>query len=150
MKKYWKEFLYRGLMFGGLGPIVVAIIYLCLQASLANFFLRGDEVFVAILSTYLLAFVHAGASVFHQIEEWSVAKSLLYHFSLLYLAYIVCYLINAWIPFEPLVLAIFTGIFVLGYFLICLIVFLSIRAVGKRLNASLIKQEPKSKEEKPF
>lgn len=141
MKRYWKEFLHRGLLFGGFGPIVMAIIYLCLQVSLSDFSLRGNEVFVSILSTYLLAFIHAGASVFHQIEEWSIAKSLFYHFLVLYLVYTLCYLINAWIPFEPLVLAIFTVAFVLGYFLICLIVFLSIRGVEKRLNGSLREQK---------
>jgi hypothetical protein len=141
MKRYWKEFLHRGLLFGGFGPIVMAIIYLCLQVSLSDFSLRGNEVFVAILSTYLLAFIHAGASVFHQIEEWSIAKSLFYHFLVLYLVYTLCYLINAWIPFEPLVLLIFTVAFVLGYFLICLIVFLSIRGVEKRLNGSLREQK---------
>ena len=141
MKRYWKEFLHRGLLFGGFGPIVMAIIYLCLQVSLEDFSLRGNEVFVSILSTYLLAFIHAGASVFHQIEEWSIAKSLFYHFLVLYLVYTLCYLINAWIPFEPLVLLIFTVAFVLGYFLICLIVFLSIRGVEKRLNGSLREQK---------
>lgn len=141
MKRYWKEFLHRGLLFGGFGPIVMAIIYLCLQVSLSDFSLRGNEVFVSILSTYLLAFIHAGASVFHQIEEWSIAKSLFYHFLVLYLVYTLCYLINAWIPFEPLVLLIFTVAFVLGYFLICLIVFLSIRGVEKRLNGSLREQK---------
>jgi hypothetical protein len=141
MKGYWKEFLHRGLLFGGFGPIVMAIIYLCLQVSLSDFSLRGNEVFVSILSTYLLAFIHAGASVFHQIEEWSIAKSLFYHFLVLYLVYTLCYLINAWIPFEPLVLLIFTVAFVLGYFLICLIVFLSIRGVEKRLNGSLREQK---------
>ena len=79
--------------------------------------------------------------MFHQIEEWSIAKSLFYHFLVLYLVYTLFYLINAWIPFEPLVLLIFTVAFVLGYFLICLIVFLSIRGVEKRLNGSLREQK---------
>ena len=86
MKKYFKEFLLRGMMFSGLGPIVLAVIYLVLSQTVQDFSLSGGEAFAGILSTYLLAFVHAGASVFNQIEHWSTVKSLLCHFSTLYAA----------------------------------------------------------------
>ena len=105
--------------------------------TLEEFTLTGDEVFIAILSIYLLAFVHAGASVFNQIESWPVAKSVLCHFGLLYVAYALCYVINSWIPFEPMVLGIFTAIFAVGYAVIWLAVYVSIRVTVKRLNRSL-------------
>ena len=132
-----KDFFLRGLLFGGFGPVVLGIVYLILQHTLEDFTLTGDEVFIAILSIYLLAFVHAGASVFNQIESWPVAKSVLCHFGLLYVAYALCYVINSWIPFEPVVLGIFTAVFVAVYGLVWLIVYTCIRATVKRLNRSL-------------
>ena len=132
-----KDFFLRGLLFGGFGPVVLGIVYLVLHFTLEDFTLTGDEVFIAILSIYLLAFVHAGASVFNQIESWPVAKSVLCHFGLLYVAYVLCYVINSWIPFEPVVLGIFTAVFAAVYGLVWLIVYTCIRATVKRLNRSL-------------
>lgn len=125
------------MLFGGFGPIIIGIIYIILQATLNDFSLNGTEVCLAIVSTYLLAFVQAGASVFNQIEEWPLAKSLFCHFSLLYLAYVLCYLGNTWIPFNPLVILIFTAIFVVGYFLIWSTVYTIIKITSKRLNRQL-------------
>lgn len=137
MNKYLKSFLHRGLMFGGFGPIVVGIVYLILSKSIIDFALDGTQVFLAIISTYLLAFLQAGASVFNQIEHWSLPKSLLCHFATLYIAYTVCYLVNTWIPFEPTVLLIFTLIFVICYFAIWTVVYLSVKITSKRFNAKI-------------
>ncbi|MBQ7910067.1 MAG: DUF3021 domain-containing protein [Clostridia bacterium] len=132
-----RDFFFRGLLFGGFGPVIAGIIYLILHFTLKDLALTGLQVFTVIVSTYLLAFVHAGASVFNQIESWPLAKSTLCHFGLLYVAYILCYVINSWIPFEPLVLGIFTAIFAVGYAVIWLAVYVSIRVTVKRLNRSL-------------
>ena len=137
MNKYLKEFLHRGLMFGGFGPIILGIIYAILEATLADFTLNGGQLLIAIVSVYLLAFLQAGVSVFNQIEHWSIPKALLCHFSVLYLAYVLCYLLNSWIPFNPNVLLIFTGIFVGLYLVIWLTVYVSIKLVTKRLNSKL-------------
>ena len=99
--------------------------------------LSGNEVFSAIISTYLLAFVHAGASVFNQIEEWSIMKSLLCHFGLLYVIYIACYLFNSWIPFDGNVILIFTAVFVAVYFVVWGIVYFSVRGTRRKMNAKL-------------
>ena len=132
-----KEFFFRGLIFGGAGPLVLGIVYLCLHRVLENFSLSGFEVFLGILSTYILAFIHAGSGVFHKIESWSPSKSCLCQMSLLYASYILCYVLNDWIPFEPIAIAVFTAIFVVGYGVICLTVYLSIKAYAKRLNRAL-------------
>lgn len=132
-----RDFFFRGLMFGGFGPIIAGIVYLILHFTLEDLTLTGLQVFTVIVSTYLLAFVHAGASVFNQIESWPLAKSILCHFGLLYISYVLCYVINSWIPFEPLVLGIFTAIFAVGYAVIWLAVYVSIRVTVKRLNRSL-------------
>lgn len=137
MNKHLKSFLQRGLAFAGFGPIIAGIVFLILGNTITDFSLTGYQVFMAIISTYILAFVQAGASVFNQIEEWPLTKSLLCHFVSLYAVYISCYLINTWIPFEPMAVLIFTAIFVVGYLAIWLIVYLSVKATTKKLNSKL-------------
>ena len=132
-----KDFFFRGLLFGGFGPVVLGIVYLILHHTLEDLTLSGEEVFHGILSTYVLAFIHAGSGVFHQIERFSPGKACLCQMSLLYAAYVLCYMLNNWLPFEPLAIAIFTAIFVVGYVVICLAVYLGVHAAAKRLNRSL-------------
>ena len=124
-------------MFGGFGPLVAGIIYFVVSKTSPTFFLNGTEVFCAILSTYILAFLQAGASVFNQIENWSLMKSLLCHFSTLFVAYTSCYLLNSWIPFDYRVILIFIGIFVAVYFTVWSIVYFSIKATSRKLNMKL-------------
>ena len=137
MNIYLKRFLQRGIAFGGTGPLILGIIYYILSLAIEGFSLSGGEVLVAIVSTYILAFVQAGASVFNQIEEWPLAKCTFVHFLTLYLAYVLCYLVNSWIPFDINVVLIFTAIFAVGYFVVWLAVFVSIKAVSKKLNAKI-------------
>lgn len=137
MNKYVKEFLHRGLMFSGFGPIIFGIIVFIVSKTTDNLVLNAGEVLVGIVSTYLLAFVHAGASVFNQIEHWGIGKSLLCHLSTLYVAYSICYVINTWIPFEPKMLLLFTAIFMVIYFVVWGIVYVSVKATSKNFNAKL-------------
>ena len=137
MNKYLKMFLHRGLVFGGFGPVVIGIIYLILQNTIDGFSLGGDDVFLGIISTYLLAFVHAGASVFTGIEEWGLAKSFACHFGVLYAAYSVCYLVNDWVPRTFCGFAFFTGIFAAFYLLVWAIVLLGIKLTSKEFNKRL-------------
>lgn len=137
MNKYIKEFLHRGLMFGGFGPIIFGIIVFIVSKKTDNFIPEAGEVFIGIVSIYLLAFVHAGASVFNQIEHWSIGKSLLCHLSTLYVAYSLCYVINTWIPFEPKMLLLFTAIFMIIYFVVWGVVYFTIKATSKNFNAKL-------------
>ena len=137
MNKYLKAFLHRGLIFGGFGPIIAGIVYLILSMTLDSFSVSGKEMFFVIISTYLLAFVHAGASVFNQIDQWPITKSMFFHFSTLYLAYVICYLFNDWLKPDFKVIMIFTGVFAAIYFIIWAIVVISIKITEKRLNARL-------------
>lgn len=138
MNKYVKEFLHRGLMFAGFGPIIVGIIYFILSYTIKDFSIGGKETFVAILSVYILAFVHAGSSVFNQIEHWGIMKGLLCQLGTLYITYLICYLINFWITFEIAVVAIFTVIFVVGYLAVWSIVYLCVKVNAKKLSDKLV------------
>ena len=137
MNKYVKEFLHRGLVFAGFGPIILGIVFAILEGTVDGFSLGGGEVLVAVLSTYAIAFVQAGASVFNQIEHWSLAKSLFFHFGSIYLVYVVSYLANTWIPFEPLAVLIFTAIFAVVYFVVWITVYLIVRGCEKKLNSKI-------------
>ena len=137
MNKYVKSFLQRGIAFGGFGPIIAGIVFAILEYTVPSFSLSGTQICLAIITTYLLAFAQAGASVFNQIEEWSVPKSVLCHFSVIYAAYMLCYLVNSWIPFEWAVVLIFTAIFIVAYLVIWLTVYFIVRSTGKKLNKRL-------------
>jgi len=124
-------------MFGGFGPIILGIIFFILSKTLDNFSVNAGQILFGIVSTYVLAFVQAGASVFNQIETWSLPKSMLFHFSTLYFVYVMCYVLNSWIPFEWQVIAIFTAIFVAVYFIIWIAVYFSVKAASKKLNLQI-------------
>lgn len=137
MNKYVKDFFHRGLIFGGLGPIVLGIVLLAIDCTIGNVSLTAKDYLIATASIYLLAFVQAGATIFNQIEHWPLSKSILCHFCVLYLAYSICYIINSWIPFEPKVILIFTAIFAGGYFVTWFTVYLIVKRTSKKLNKKL-------------
>ena len=141
MNKYVKSFLHRGLIFGGFGPIILGIVFFIIERSGGELGLNGGDILLAITSIYLLTFIQAGASVFNQIEHWSIAKSLFFHFSTLFSAYSLCYLVNSWIPFEPIALLIFLLSFAAIYFIVWFTVYLCVKAHTKRLNDSLAKEK---------
>lgn len=137
MNKNIKNFLLRGFMFSGLGPIVSGIVFLILHSLNIVEFITPVGMFLSILSTYILAFVVAGASVFYQIEHWSIMKSTMLHGIILYAAYILCYLVNGWIEGNIKSILIFTCIFLLGYVFIWMSIYFSTKAISKKLNAKL-------------
>ena len=137
MKKTLKEFLVRGMMFGGFGPIVAGLVLFIIDLAGERVALDGAQTMVMVVSTYLLSFVQAGASVFSSIDGWPVAKRMGIHFALLYVAYVSCYLVNSWIPFRIEVVAIFTAIFVVIYLLIWLTTYFIVLKTCKKLNKSL-------------
>lgn len=134
MNKYLKNFLQRGIAFGGFGPIVAGIVLFVIELAGVKLDLSGVDILLAIISTYLLAFLQAGASVFNQIESWSIAKSMGAHFSTIYIAYVACYLLNRWIPFDWGVVGVFTAIFVAAYLIIWFTVYIIVKRVSKNLN----------------
>ena len=136
MNKYVKDFMLRGMLFGGFGPIVVAII-LFVISFFDTVSLSASQLLIAVVSSYLLAFVQAGSTVFNQIEHWPLLKSIGVHFLTLYLAYSLCYTVNSWIPFDPKVLLIFTGIFAAVYAVVYVTVYLIIGSTTKKLNKAL-------------
>ena len=137
MNQYVKEFLKRGLIFSGFGPIIAGIIYLCVEGSGVDLKLNAQTVFLAIITTYIIAFVQAGSSVFNQIESWPKAKSLFFQMTSIYVVYTGGYLINNWIPFKIEVIIIFTSVYVAAYMSVWLTVYFITKNVTKKLNDKL-------------
>ena len=137
MNKYVKEYLHRGLIFSGLGPIVLGIIYIILHASGVTIELGAWDVFKAILSTYVMAFVHAGSSVFPTIERWSKVKAMFFQGISIYTVYLVGYLINSWIPFSLLAIGLYTACFLLAFAAIWLVVYLTAKKAANKMNEKL-------------
>ena len=138
MKKYVKEFIHRGLMAAVGGPVVIAIICLCIQANGEMTTVTINEVVLAILTSALLAFIAAGISVIYQIETLPLMWACFIHAIVLYLDYLIIYLINGWMKTDIGVIMIFTLCFVGGYAVIwSLIYFLSIRPSINKMNRKL-------------
>lgn len=137
MKKFWKEFLFRGLICAGGGPIVLAIIYGILGATGEVNQLTPNEVCMGILTITLLAFIVAGMTAIYQMEQLPLPTMILLHGGALYLAYILTYLLNGWLINQLTPILIFTGIFVGGYALIWLIIYCVEKMKTEKLNKLL-------------
>ena len=140
MKKFLKEFLFRGLICAAGGPVVLAIIYGILGAVGVAESLTPREVCLGIVTVMILAFVVAGSGVVYTIERLPTPTAALLHGAILYATYLLIYLINGWLLSQWKSVLIFTGCFMAGYALVWLIIYLCIRAKTKKLNQLLEKQ----------
>ena len=137
MKNFWKEFLLRGLICAGGGPLVLAIIYSILGATGAVEYFTPKEVCAGILTITLLAFVAAGMTAIYQMEQLPLPTMILLHGGGLYIAYILTYLLNGWLLNQPKPILVFTGIFIAGYAVIWIIIYWIERAKTEKLNKKL-------------
>ncbi len=137
MKKFWKEFLFRGLICAAGGPLVLAIIYGVLGATGAAESLAPKEVCLGILTITLLAFLAAGLTAIYKNEQLPLPILILLHGGGLYIAYILAYLINGWLQNSLIPILVFTGIFVAGFALIWLIIYFVEKARTDKLNKLL-------------
>lgn len=137
MKKFWKEFLFRGLICASGGPIVLAILYGILGATGAVEYFSPSEVCMGILTITLLAFIAAGMTAIYQIEQLPLPTMILLHGGALYIAYMLTYLINGWLQKSLVPILIFSGIFIACYAVIWLIIYCVERAKAEKLNKML-------------
>ena len=137
MKTFWKEFLLRGLTCASGGPIVLAIIYGILGATGAVEAFSPRAVCLGILTITLLAFIAAGMTAIYQMEQLPLPIMILLHGGALYIAYILTYLLNGWLENSLIPIFVFTGIFVVSYALIWLIIYCIERSKAEKLNKML-------------
>ena len=137
MKKFWKEFLFRGLICAAGGPMVLAVIYGILGATSTVEAFSPREVCTGIVTITLLAFIAAGITAIYQMEQLPLPMMILLHGGGLYIAYILTYLINGWLQNSLIPILVFTGIFVAGYALVWLIIYCVEKNKADKLNKLL-------------
>ena len=141
MKNYFQEFIRRGLVSFGFGPLVLVLLYLILQEQALVETLSVNEVCVGIVSLSALAFVAGGMNFIYQIERLPLMLAILIHGGVLYGGYLATYLLNGWLDQGLMPILVFTGIFVLGYFLIWAIIYAIIKKRTEGLNEMLRKNQ---------
>ncbi len=135
MKKHVIDFCKRGLVAAWGGPVIMAIVWLCLKAAGVVETLTVDQVVLGIISTTFMAFIAAGISIVYQIETLPKSMAALIQMAVLYIDYMGIYLLNRWLPVDKI--GMFTLIFIAGFTVIWLIIYMSIRMKVNRINQKM-------------
>ena len=143
MKKYVLEFLRRGLVACGFGPLILAIIYLILQQQDLLDTLTVNQVCLGIFSLTALAFIAGGMNTIYQIEKLPLMIAIFIHGSVLYLSYLATYLLNGWLGLGIAPIIVFSSIFVFGYVIIWAIIYFIIKRNTNQMNELLKQQQQK-------
>lgn len=140
MKKMIMEFIRRGMIACGFGPIVLAILYLILHHHAAVETLTVNQVCLGIFSLSALAFIAGGMNVIYQMERLPLMMAILIHGGVLYASYLGTYLLNNWLEWGRTPILVFTGIFVLGYLLIWAIIYIITKRNTDKINKILLQK----------
>ena len=146
MKKFVLEFLRRGLIAAGIGPIVLAIVYLILQQTAAVETLSVNQVCIGIFSITALAFIAGGMNAIYQIERLPLMVAILIHGGVLYIGYLGTYLLNDWLDSGIMPIVVFSAIFVIGYIVIWAIIYSIIKRNAAKLNKMLKQKQQSAKD----
>ena len=141
MKHTVKEFLRRGIAACGLGPMVLAVLYLILQYNGVVDFLTVREVCTGIFSLSALAFIAGGMNAVYQIERLPLMAAVFIHGGVLYLSYLAAYLVNDWLEWGTTPILVFTGIFAVGYLLIWAVIYAIMKRNTNEVNKLLKKKQ---------
>ena len=128
----------------GVGPIILAVLYLILHHNgvVENFSVK--ELCVGIFSLSALAFVAGGINALNQLERPPLMAAILIHGSVLYVSYLMTYLVNGWLEWGRVPGLVFTGIFVVGYLVIWAVINFVIKIKTKNLNKMLKEKQQSS------
>lgn len=146
MKKFASNFLLRGLVACGFGPVVLAVVYLILQQQGVVQTLAVNEVSTGILSLFALAFVVGGMNAIYQVERLPVMLAILIHGVVLYGSYLIVYLVNDWLKWGFTPIIVFSAIFLLGYLMIWVIIYSVMKKNTVRINKQLKQRQQNSAE----
>ena len=141
MKKFVLEFVRRGFIACGFGPLVLAIVYLILQKEGNLQTLSVNEVCLGFFSLSVLAFIAGGLNALYQMERLPLMAAILIHGGVLYVCYLITYLLNDWLDRGTTPLLVFSGIFVLGYLIIWAIIYTITKNKTDKLNQALQEQQ---------
>lgn len=141
MRKFVFEFLRRGFAACGMGPIILAILYLILHRAAAVDTLTANQVCIGIFSITALAFIAGGMNAVYQIERLPLMGAISIHGGVLYVSYLATYLLNDWLDWGTAPVLVFTGIFVVGYLLIWAVIYSIIKRNTDKINEVLKKKQ---------
>ena len=145
MKKHVLDFLHRGVMACGLGPIVLAVLYLILQKQAGVQTLTVHQLCTGIFSLTALAFIAGGMNAIYQIERLPLMGAVLLHGGVLYVGYLGTYLLNGWLEGGTAPILVFSAVFVIGYLIIWAVIYSITRQRTDRIN-ELLKQKQQNTE----
>jgi len=137
MKRFIKDFLYRGFAASGLGPIVLAVLYIILKNSRSIEILSVDDVCIGIFSLTVLAFISGGMNSIYKLEKLPLMTAILVHGAVLYVSYLITYLINDWLTRSIFPIIVFSIVFVIGYVIISACVYCLTQKTASKLNKAL-------------
>ena len=137
MSRIAKGFFRRGISACGLGPIVLAILYLIFQRNGVLESLTVNEVCVGIFSLSALGFIAGGMNVIYQIERLPLMVAILIHGCVLYASYLATYLLNNWLAWSAMPIVVFTGIFLVGYIVIWVVIYSIMKRHTAKINETL-------------
>ena len=144
MKKFVLDFIRRGLIGCGFGPLVLAILYKILESQGILETLTVHQVCMGIFSISALAFIAGGSNAIYQLERLPLMVAILIHGTLLYGSYLATYLLNDWLEWGPVPVLVFTGIFVVGYLAIWIAIYSVIKRNTDKINEALKKKQAKA------
>ena len=102
--------------------------------------LTVNEMSKGIVSLYILAFIAGGMNVIYQIERLPLMVAILIHGGVLYISYLCTYLLNGWLEWGITPILIFSGIFILGYLVVWIIIYSVNKKNTDRLNEIMNKK----------
>ena len=143
MRKNILEFIRRGLIACGFGPLILAVLYLILQNQAGLETLTVNQVCTGIFSISALAFIAGGMNVVYQIEQLPLMWAILLHGCVLYFSYLGTYLVNDWLEWGKAPILVFTGIFGLGYLAVWAVIYSLTRRNTERINMALREKQQK-------
>ena len=146
MKKFVLEFLRRGFAACGLGPLVLAIVYLILWQTASLEALPVEQVCMGIFSLTALAFIAGGMNAVYQIEQMPLMIAILLHGGVLYVGYLATYLLNGWLESGITPVLVFSGIFIVGYIVVWAIIYTITKRNTEKLNKMLMQKQIKKDE----
>ena len=147
MKKFLLDFIHRGLIACGFGPLILSIVYLIIQKQTGIETLTIHQICTGICSLSALAFLAGGMNAIYQVERLPLMVAILLHGIVLYVGYLATYLVNDWLERGMTPILIFTGIFVLGYLIIWAIIYSIIKKNTEKLN-TILKEKQQRAEDK--
>ena len=143
MKQILKDFILRGMVAAGFGPLALAAFYLIAAHQNGIETLSVGQVCTGILSLTALAFIAGGMNVLYQIERLPLMAAIAIHGAALYGSYLATYLINGWLEQGWAPILVFTVIFILGYLALWAVIYAVTKRNTDRINEILKQNQAK-------